>query len=84
MPRVPEEILQAMTINKLSSVILLLVSSLLLSSCADLSYHPISLLPAGTEDRDQEIAPSAEGQNWDFWHETSARSSSGQVATRRS
>jgi hypothetical protein len=39
-----------------------------------LSYHPISLLPAGTEDRDQEIAPSAEDQNWDFRHETAARS----------
>src|ERR1700722_13203703 len=69
-PRVPEKILQAMTINKFSAVILVLVSSLLLSSCADLlisqlnghdifiaplidlqdcgvSYHPISLLPAG-------------------------------------
>src|SRR5208337_5317386 len=39
-PRVPEEILQAMTINKSSAVILVLVSSLLLSSCADLKLPP--------------------------------------------
>ena len=31
----------------------------------------MSPLQAGTEDRDQEIAPSAEGQNWDFGHEAS-------------
>ena len=36
-----------------------------------LSRRPISLL-VGTEDRDQEIVPSAAGQNWDFGRETSA------------
>ena len=37
-----------------------------------LSCLPISLGPTGTEDRDQEIVRSAEGQNWNFGHETSA------------
>ena len=32
----------------------------------------MSLVPTGTEDRDQEIVRSAEGQNWNFGHETSA------------
>jgi hypothetical protein len=32
-----------------------------------LSFHPISLLLAATEDRDQEIVPSAEGSQLGFW-----------------
>jgi hypothetical protein len=40
LPWVPEKLLQAMTINNFSAVILVLVSSLLLSSCADLKLPP--------------------------------------------